>query len=174
MNTANTPTWDMYFISLAHLAAMRSKDTSTKVGAVIVGPDYEIRTTGYNGFPRKLNDTIPERYIAPHKYMWTEHAERNAIYNAARCGISLKNCVLYVTWFPCHDCARAIISVGVTKVVVHKDFEVACPASDNWDDSHKVSKEMLAEAGIEIAWYEGPVINVTPLKGGVFVDLGDQ
>ena len=103
-----TAKWDRYFMGLAVQAATLSKDESTKLGCVIVGPDREIRATGYNSFPRGVNDDRPERQGRPLKYKWFEHAERNAIYNAARVGVSLKGCVLYCAWPPCTDCARGI------------------------------------------------------------------
>ena len=101
--------WDNYFFELLEVVRNKSKDRSTKVGAIIVGPDNEIRSTGFNGFPRKINDDIDERHERPDKYLWTEHAERNAIYNAVRMGVPLKGCTLYVYGFPCSDCARVII-----------------------------------------------------------------
>ena len=75
--------WNSRFMDLARLVAGWSKDTSTKVGCVIIGPDKEIRSTGYNGFPRGVDDTIPAGHERPAKYDFTEHAERNAIYNAS-------------------------------------------------------------------------------------------
>ena len=90
----------------AYAAATKSKDRSTHVGAVVIGPDNEVRTSGYNSFPRNLNDNVEARYERPLKYMWTEHAERNAIYNAAGTGVALKDCDMYCMWFPCHECAR--------------------------------------------------------------------
>ena len=111
------PTWDDYHMGMAISAARRSKDRSTKLGCVIVGPDNEIRTTGYNSFPRGIRDDIEERHQRPEKYDWTEHAERNAIYNAARHGVALKDCKLYVPWLPCMPCARGIINVGITTVI---------------------------------------------------------
>uniref|UniRef100_UPI0035253B42 deoxycytidylate deaminase n=1 Tax=Salmonella enterica TaxID=28901 RepID=UPI0035253B42 len=104
---------DDYFINLARSVSERSKDRSTKVGCVIVGPDNEIRSTGYNSFPRGINDDAPERHARPEKYLWTEHAERNAIYAAARVGTPLKGCRAYLPWFPCMGCARALVQSGI-------------------------------------------------------------
>ena len=92
-------TWDTYFISLAYLIAMKSKDTKTKHGSVIVGIDNEIVSTGYNSPPRGIDDNKPERQGRPEKYFWNEHSERNAIYNAARIGVSLKGCRLLIKLF---------------------------------------------------------------------------
>src|SRR5678816_3286831 len=87
--------WDIRFLREAARIATWSKDRSTKVGCVIVGPSREIRSTGYNGFPRGVNDDVDERHARPMKYAYCEHAERNAIYNAARVGIPLEGCTLY-------------------------------------------------------------------------------
>ena len=73
--------WNKYFMSIAALVSMKSKDQKTHHGAVIVGPNNEIRSTGYNSFVRRLKDDVPERQERPEKYHWFEHAERNAIYN---------------------------------------------------------------------------------------------
>src|SRR3972149_4666305 len=104
--------WPEFFFALAALAAKKSKDRSTKIGAVVVGPDNEVRSLGYNGFPRGINDDVEERHRRPAKYLWSEHAERNAIYNAVRAGICLRGCTMYVHSHPCVDCARAIIQSG--------------------------------------------------------------
>lgn len=108
-----TESWVTYFRELAKTVATKSKDPHTHIGAVIVGMDKEIVSTGYNSFPRGMNDDVQERYERPEKYFWMEHAERNAIYNAARIGVSTKGCTLFLDhWFPCVECARAIINSG--------------------------------------------------------------
>lgn len=137
--------WNEYFMHLAEQVALKSKDNSTKLGAIIVGPDHEIRATGYNSFPRGINDDLPERQARPAKYTFIEHAERNAFYNAARHGASLNGCTLYCAWLPCTDCARGIIQVGIIKVVV-KSFEIP----ERWVGDMTTSITMLKEAGIEI------------------------
>ena len=88
-----TMKWHYRFMELAKLVATWSKDTSTKTGAVIVGPDKEIRATGYNGFVRGVDDDVFERFERPTKYDFFEHAERNAVYNACLCGTCVKGCV---------------------------------------------------------------------------------
>jgi dCMP deaminase len=98
--------WDRRFLELAAHIGSWSKDQSAKTGCVIVGPDRLIRSVGYNGFVRGVDDEVDSRHERPAKYSWTEHAERNAIYNAARIGISLAGATCYVNWFPCADCAR--------------------------------------------------------------------
>lgn len=138
-------TWDETFIQMADLVALRSKDQSSKLGAVIIGPDKEVRSTGYNCFPRGVNDNNPERQKRPLKYLWVEHAERNAIYNATRMGLSLKNCIIYSDWIPCCDCARAIIQVGISEVVI-RDEDVP----DRWVDNFYQSLLMFKESNIKI------------------------
>ncbi|MBW2736841.1 MAG: dCMP deaminase family protein [Deltaproteobacteria bacterium] len=137
------PSWDDNFLAISHVVAKRSKDTSTQLGAVIVGPDHEIRSTGYNCFPRGIDDDVEARYERPEKYKWIEHAERNAIYNAARMGTPLKGCTVFVPWIPCTDCARAIIQVGMVEVVV-EDIQVP----DRWREDFHRSLTMLEEAGV--------------------------
>jgi dCMP deaminase len=123
--------WDDYFLDIAELVALRSKDPSTKVGAVIVR-DKIICSTGYNGFPRKVNDNIQTRYNKPEKYLWTIHAEENAIFNAARAGNKIEDAVLYVTPLsPCSSCALSISQAGIKEVVYRKNkvtpqFEESC------------------------------------------------
>ena len=112
--------WHNRFMEMAELVATWSKDASTKVGAVVVGENKEIRSTGYNGMVRGIDDNIPERSERPVKYDFFEHAERNAVYNACLIGASLKGCVIYVTAMPCPDCARAIIQSGIKMVITKK------------------------------------------------------
>lgn len=141
--------WDKAFSEDArYLAQKYSKDRKYKVGALIVGPDKEVRATGYNGFPRGANDDIDERHERPAKYMYTEHAERNAVFNAARCGVSTKGCTIYASWFPCADCARAIIQSGISTLVAPlPDFE-----DDRWGKSFRAAEEMLEECGVGIRY----------------------
>lgn len=115
------PDWDSYYLAVCRAVATRSKDPATQIGCIVVGPAREIRTTGYNSFPRKIRDDVPERLARPEKYFWIEHAERNAIFNAARAGTSLDGCTAYVEVMPCMDCARAIVQAGISTVVVDAD-----------------------------------------------------
>lgn len=143
-------TWDDYFMSLATNVATRSKDRSTKVGCLIVGPDNEIRATGYNSFPRGINDDVEERHARPEKYLWTEHAERNAVYAAARVGTPLKDCRAFLPWFPCMDCARGFIQVGIVEVVCHEP-DLATP---KWGEEFKRVLEMFDEAKVAVRYVE--------------------
>jgi dCMP deaminase len=144
-------TWDEYFMDIARFVATRSKDRSRKVGCVIIGPGKEIRATGYNGFPRGVDDNIEERHQRPAKYRWTEHAERNAIYNAARSGVSMLGCVIYLPWYPCMDCARAIVQSGITTVIaVEPDWNDPTFALD-----FKDVKQLFREAGVGVRFVQG-------------------
>lgn len=230
--------WDRYFIKMAMLVASKSKDPSTKVGCVIVGPDNEVRSTGFNGFPRGVTETAegsrhlpgkferslagneymvtcscgdvisiatshldsnvhgvypttesyrqiathmaevhdhfnpqervlhPERWERPLKYDYVEHAERNAVYNAARIGTALKGCKAYLNWepYPCKDCAKGFIQSGIVEVIGpdiefpnHKKavgFDVdQWQVGDQW--KFTVSKTLMEEAGVkcrEVQW----------------------
>ena len=141
--------WHTRFLKLAHEVASWSKDRSTKVGAVIIGPDRDPRSFGYNGFPRNVDDNVAVRHERPLKYAWTEHAERNALANCNRVGIPTKGCTIYITHFPCPDCARMIIQAGLSKVVVDE----RCMEADfgqRWSEPSEIAKEMLSEAGVVI------------------------
>jgi dCMP deaminase len=148
--------WTEYFREIATVVAKKSKDVKTHIGAVIVGIDNEIVSTGYNSYPRGLNDNLPERQERPEKYHWFEHAERNAIYNAARIGVSTKGCSLYLShWFPCVECTRAIIQSGITTLYCDPLDEKA--SNSNYNESFKRSLQMLREAGVQLRYYENIV-----------------
>lgn len=141
--------WDRRFFELSKNIAEWSKDRSTKVGAVIV-KDNRIISTGYNGFPEGANDTIDHRHDRPLKYKWTEHAERNAIYIAARKGDSTLGATIYLQWYPCVDCARAIIQSGIVRVVCTKpDFN-----DERWGADFRITDEMFLECNINVDYME--------------------
>lgn len=143
--------WNARFVDLARFVAGWSKDRSRKIGAVIVGLNREILSVGYNGFPIGVNDDVEERHQRPAKYAWTEHAERNAIYNAARTGVKLEGATIYLPWYPCIDCARAIIQVGIDEVVA---------VEPDWNDTtfgkdFVLVKEMFDEADVWVIFVAG-------------------
>ena len=108
------------WIDLAERVPKESKDRSTKVGCVIVSPENTILSTGWNGFPRGVDDEDEAKHERPAKYDWTEHAERNAIYNAARKGIALLGGVAYLNYSPyaiCTHCVRALAQAGIVELV---------------------------------------------------------
>jgi len=110
-------TKDRYFMNIAKTCSTKSPDLSTKHGCIAVSRAGSILSTGYNGFPRGVDDTkMPT--TRPRKYIYTEHAERNCIYNAARIGTPLDGCIFYVTGISCVDCMRAMYQVGASEVVM--------------------------------------------------------
>ena len=123
-----------------------SKDPSTKVGCIVVGEDREIRSTGFNGFPRGIADDSERLEDREQKYPLICHAEENAIMHAARIGLSLKGCTAYVTWPPCTRCARSLIQAGVVEVVYPTKIEVP----ERWQKDFDMSTAMMKEAGLNI------------------------
>jgi len=144
--------WDYRWLELADHVGSWSKDRSTKVGCVIVGDANQVLALGYNGFPRGVDDYVPERHQRPRKYQWTEHAERNAIYNAARTGTRLTGAVLYVPWFPCIDCARGVIQAGISAIVTRTPESYAVEFMKRWGEDFKVSYEILSEAKVQVRY----------------------
>ena len=134
--------WDEYFMGVAKLAARRSKDPNTQVGACIVSPDNIIVSTGYNGMPKGCSDDeFPwDRTGEETKYPYVVHAELNAILNAN--GRNLRNSRIYVALFPCNECAKAIIQSGVKEVVYLSDKYLGTK-------ENIASKRMLDAAGVK-------------------------
>tara|TARA_B110000444_G_scaffold11420_1_gene9772 strand:- start:25108 stop:25545 length:438 start_codon:yes stop_codon:yes gene_type:complete len=139
-----TSKWDLRFIELARHISGWSKDPSTKVGCVVVGEDREIRSTGFNGFPRGINDDAERLADREKKYPLICHAEENAIMHAARIGVSLKDSTAYVTWPPCSRCARSLIQAGIREVVYSSSEEIP----ERWIEDFEISTGMLAEANV--------------------------
>ena len=141
--------WDEYFMGVAELSAMRSKDPHTQVGCCIVSPDHKILSMGYNGFPRGCSDDdFPWKREGPsleNKYFYTTHSELNAILNYR--GGSLEGSSLYVTLFPCNECAKAIIQAGIKEIVYDSDKYENEPSTI-------ASKKMLSSAGVEFRKYK--------------------
>lgn len=150
--------WDEYFMGVAALSGMRSKDPNTQVGACIVSSDNKILSMGYNGLPVGCSDDeFPwnrEGEPLENKYFYTTHSELNAILNYR--GGSLEGAKIYVTLFPCNECAKAIIQSGI-KTIVYDD--------DKYYDTPAViaSKRMLKAAGVEMVKYQrtGRKVEVT-------------
>ena len=133
------PTWDQYFDNIRQEVSKRSPDTRTKVGCVMVGPDKEIRITGYNGLVEGIKET-PEKISGDSKYYFIVHAEENSISMAAKLGISLDKCVCYIGWCPCHRCMRQMLRVGIREFVIN-DRKI----NDRWKESCYYSLYMLLE-----------------------------
>ena len=144
MKRMDVLSWDEYFMGLAHLSAMRSKDPSTQVGAVIVSGEHRVVSIGYNGFPNGCSDDeFPwdrEGDFGATKYPDVVHAELNAILNSKN---DLRGCSIYVSLFPCNECAKAIIQSGISRIVYESD-----KYADT--DATIASKRMLRAAGVEL------------------------
>ena len=149
--------WDEYFMGVAALSAMRSKDPSTQVGACIVRPNNKILSMGYNGFPNGCDDDVfPWERAGEEnetKYPFVTHGELNAILNYR--GGSLDGAKIYVTLFPCNECAKAIIQSGIKTLIYGSDKYADTPAV-------RASKRMLNAAGVRYYQYEssGRVIKI--------------
>lgn len=130
-------------MDMAVLVAQRSKDPSTKVGCVVVSEDKIVAATGYNGLPRGVEDRA-ERMERPAKYLWTSHAEENAVAQAARVGAKLKGGTAFITHMPCSRCARTLIQAGIECVVVGKG-KTSMP-----DEEFEVARTMFKEAGVDV------------------------
>ena len=144
--------WDEYFFSLIPVIAAKSKDPSTKVGAVIVAPDRSIISTGYNGFPIGVKETPERLNDRPTKYKFVAHAEFNAILLASRNGKSVKGATLYLEWYPCTECAKAIIQSGISNIVVNENSEQFNnkELQERWKVDTDISTTMLMEAGVNL------------------------
>ena len=134
--------WDTYFMGVAKLSSLRSKDPSTQVGACIVNEDKHIIGVGYNGFPKGCSDDIfpwgKEGSTLENKYAFVAHAELNAILNATG---SLKGASIYVALFPCNECAKTIIQSGIKEIVYLSDKHAHT-------ESTQASKMMLDASGV--------------------------
>lgn len=141
--------WTDYYMGFAQHAARKSKD-STQVGAILVGPDGDVRLSGFNGPPRGVLD-LPERRERPTKYLFASHAEANLVAFAAREGIRTAGCTVYVSHMCCAACARTLIQAGVTKVV-YGPGTTSMPA-----DEFAAARAMFKEAGVRLTAWEGGV-----------------
>ena len=141
--------WDEYFMGVSILSGMRSKDPNTQVGACIVGKDHRILSMGYNGFPNGCSDDLfpwaREGATLETKYAFVAHSELNAILNCR--GGNLDGATLYVSLFPCNECAKAIIQAGIKKVVYASDKYKDTPASI-------ASRKMFDASGVEYYEYK--------------------
>jgi dCMP deaminase len=146
--------WDEYFRKIAHTVKLKSKDKYTQIGAVIVGKNNEIVSTGYNSFPRGINDDVESRQERPEKYFWFSHAEINSIISAARIGVSTVDCSMYLTCgIPCTDCARGIINAGIRRIICEPNNE-ATEFKTRWYEHSVRSLIMFGETGVRVDYYE--------------------
>ena len=151
--------WDDYFMGMAVLSSLRSKDPSTKVGAVIVSPDNKVISIGYNGMPRLVDEdklSWNKGEGLDSKYLYVCHAEFNAILNT-QVGGTLKGATLYVTLFPCNECAKAVIQTGIKEIVY---------LNDKYADQliFQASRKMLELAGVKIRQFDGQTVDIQVKK----------
>jgi len=139
--------WQEYFMTLALVASLKSKDPSTQVGAVIIdNRTKKVISSGYNGFPRNVDDDkIPQ--TRPEKYLYVVHAELNAILHAQK---ELNDCSLYVTVFPCSECMKAAIQTGIRDIIYLNDL-----AGDDWEESRKATMNLANLARVTVTKFNG-------------------
>lgn len=137
---------DKFYILAKYHAELFSKDPSTKVAALILDQNNNILSLGYNGLPRKFEET-PDRWEKPMKYNYVVHAEANAIATAARNGVKLDGSSIVSTLFPCNECAKLIIQSGIKKIITKKPDE-----NSSWLASFEHSKEMFEECDVDVEY----------------------
>jgi dCMP deaminase len=148
MKRTGVLSWDQYFMGMAHLSALRSKDPNTRVGCCIINPEKRVVGLGYNGFPAGCSDDEysweREGDFLDTKYPYVVHAELNAILNSTQ---KLAGCTLYVSLFPCNECAKAIIQAGIRTVIYEND-------KYNGTKENTASKKMFQDAGVKLIQME--------------------
>jgi dCMP deaminase len=160
-----TLSWEEYFMTLALVASLKSKDASTQVGAVIIdNKTRKVISSGYNGFPRYLDDNkIPQ--TRPEKYLYVVHAELNAILHAER---NLSECTLYVTSFPCSECMKAVIQTGIKTVIYLNEL-----SGNDWESSRNATMKLAELANIEVRQFAGQNEIIDFLKSKVNIRQPD-
>jgi len=133
------------FLPIAQAFAQMSKDTSTKVGAIVLGTNFEVRSSGWNGAPRGSRADVDERAERPEKYQWFSHAEMNAIAQAAMVGSPLNGCVMIITHAPCMICARLIVQAGIERVVCPKPTG---EFAERWAEDLTRMRRLFDECGV--------------------------
>jgi len=147
MKLCNPSRWDSYFFRVAEAGALMSKDPSTQCGAVIVRPNKTIASTGWNGFPRGVEDATDRYTLREQKLLMVVHAEANSIASARE---ALDGYALYVTPLaPCSNCAGLVIQAGIKTVC----FKAPADAPERWRASFDATMTMFAEAGVETRWF---------------------
>ncbi len=152
MDNKDHISWDEYFMGIALLSSLRSKDPSTKVGACIVSPDNKVLSLGYNGMPSGCDDSVmpwgrEDKDPLNTKYPYVVHAELNAILNANK---DIRGARVYVTLFPCNECAKAIIQSGIKEIIYLSNKHVGSLEC-------KASERLLNTANVKITKYEGRI-----------------
>ncbi len=161
------------YLRNAYCVAAQSRDHSNQNGSTLVSASNEIIATGNNNFPTGVEFTEARSTVRPDKYRYFEHAERAAIYQAARAGSKVWGSTMFVPWAACCDCARAIINSGVLTVVMHHERMQMTPK--RWQSSVNEALEMLVEAGVRLSYHKG-VIEDAPsvLVNGEFWNPANQ
>lgn len=157
--------WEEYFMTLALVASLKSKDPSTQVGAVIIdNKSRKVISSGYNGFPRYVDDNkIPQ--TRPEKYFYVVHAELNAILHAER---QLNDCSLYVTSFPCSECMKAVVQTGIKKVAYLSEL-----SGNDWEESKKATMKLAELAGVSVTQFNSQHEIIDYLKSMISVRKPD-
>jgi dCMP deaminase len=137
------------FLPIAQAFASMSKD-STQVGALILGPGFEVRSSGWNGAPRGSSADEDHRKERPEKYFWFSHAEESAIAQAARMGVAIEGCSLVVTHPPCMRCSRMIVQAGITRVFAPQP---TLDLSSRWAEEMSKSSELFSECGVTLTLF---------------------
>jgi dCMP deaminase len=158
---------DKDYLRETYKVALQSTDKRTQNGAILVNANGDILCSGANHFPKNV-EPKNDRFDAPLKYIYTEHAERNSIFAACRQGIKTQDLSMYCCWAACQDCARAIIQSGIKYLVVHynplEEIRFGKKVSDMWIDSIKHSMQMFGESGVEVRWIDEQLFNNNDLK----------
>lgn len=162
-----TPSWDEWFMRQVYLVASKSRDPSTKIGAILVRDNHVI-SSGFNGFPIGVKDSSERYDDRSVKYNFVVHAEDNAVLTAARFGISVKDTTLYTNGIPCCECSKSIIQGGVKEIVIHKQWPDM--THSNWVESIKVSKIMFGEANINLRVFNKP-LNISAFFDGNIISV---
>lgn len=142
--------FDELFMKMVYLMASKSKDPSTKVGAVLVR-DTRVISTGYNGFPIGVKDSLDRYNQREIKYKFIVHAEHNAILTAARLGINTFDSILYTNGLPCNSCMKSVIQAGIKEIVIHSHWPEM--NHSDWKELNLISEIMVKECGINIRQY---------------------
>lgn len=152
---------DLDFMIQSYIVGARDgTDPSTQNGCVLVNCFDKVVAIGANHFPNCVADnyTVKERWERPLKYSYVEHAERNAIYSAAKNGIKTQGLTMYCYWAACTDCARAIIQSGISRLVTHKP--IMDISHERWKDTIEIAFGMMREAGIKLDQVEEPINDI--------------
>jgi len=147
------PSWDEFFMRHVYLAASKSKDPRTKIGAILVRGNHII-SSGYNGFGRGVKDLVERYNDKETKYSFICHAEFNSVLQCAKLGVSSLGTTLYTPGFPCSECCKAIVQGGISEIVLHKQWPNLV-YSEKWVKSFEISKQMTDEAGIKVRVFDG-------------------